>query len=134
MDCLLHRCRLFNGVIIGYKCGCVVIKDNNTLKSGVATISDLSMCNRIISVLDTITIPGCAVQLLDVSLPDEAMRMGLSNIMVEPGTATNIPKHVLVARSFSPVFNDNHAVIQVMNISRTAVTIYSNAKLGEFTP
>ena len=43
------------------------------------------MCDRMISVLNTITIPGCTVQLLDVSLPDEAKLMGLSNILVKPG-------------------------------------------------
>ena len=94
-----------HGVIIDYKRGCVVIKDNEIL---LRIISDLSMCNRIIYVLNTITIPDHAVQLLDVNLPDEATKMGLSNIMVESGTATNIPKHVLVARTFSPVCIGNH--------------------------
>ena len=138
VDCLLGADYLVaHGVIIDYKRGCVVIKDNEipfTLKSGVATISDLSMCDRILSVLNTITIPGRTIQLLDVSLPNEAKTMGLSNILVEPSTAANAPKHILVARTFSPVFRDNHAVVQVINISPTAVTIYGGAKLGEFTP
>ena len=76
VDCLLGADYLVaHGVIIDYKRGCVVIKDNEipfTLKSGVATISDLSMCDRILSVLNTITIPSRTVQLLDVSLPKEA--------------------------------------------------------------
>lgn len=138
MDCLLGADYLVaHGVIIDYKRGCVVIKDNEipfTLKSGVVTTYNLSMCNRTISVLSTITIPGHAVQLFDVSLPQEATLMGLFNILVEPGTDANIPQHVLVARTFNPVFNGNHAVVQIMNISPTAVTIYGGAKLGEFIP
>lgn len=53
--------------------------------------------------------------------------------MVEPGTTANIPKHVLVARTFSPVFLEKYAVVQVMNISQTAVIKYGDANLGEFT-
>ena len=87
-----------------------------------------------ISVLNIITIPGRTVQLLDASLSDEAKVMALSNILVEPSTAANVPKDVLVARILSPVFCDNHAVVQVMKISPTAVTICGGAKLGEFTP
>ena len=138
VDCLSGADYLVaHGVIIDYKHGCVVIKDNEmpfTLKSGVATTFNFSMCNRTISVLNTITIPGRAVQLLDVSLLHEAMVMGLSNILVEPGTDANIPQRVLVARTFSPVFNDNHVVVQIMNISPAAVTICGGAKLGEFMP
>ena len=89
------------------------------------------MCDRMISLLNTITIPGHTIQLLNVSLLHEAKMMGLSNILVEPSTATNIPKY---ARTFSPVFCDNHTVVQVMNISPTAVTIYGGAKFKEFTP
>ena len=32
------------------------------------------------------------------------------------------------------IINDNHAVVQVMNISPMAVTIYRGTKLGKFTP
>ena len=92
------------------------------------------MCDRMISLLNTITIPGHTIQLLDVSLLHEAKMMGLSNILVEPSTTTNIPKYVLVGRTFSPVFCDNHTIVQVMNISPTAVTIYGGAKFREFTP
>ena len=95
VDCLLGADYLVaHGVIIDYKRGFVVIKDSEipfTLKSGVTTTSNLFMCNRTISVLNTMTIPGRAVQLLDVSLPHEATLMGLSNILVEPGTDANIP-------------------------------------------
>ena len=125
------------GNFIDYKHGCVVINDTKIpfiLKSGVATTPGPSTCDRIISVLHTITIPGRTVQLLDVSLPDAAKPMGLSNILMEPVSTANTPKHVLIARTFSPVFNDNHAVVQTMNISPTATTIYSGTTLGEFTP
>lgn len=60
-----------HGIIINYDHGCLVIKDNKipfTLPNGVTTTSDLSTCDRIISVHDTTTIHGRAVQLLDVSL------------------------------------------------------------------
>ena len=57
--------------------------------------------------------------------------MDLCNILVEPGTNGNICKHFLVARTFSPVFQDNHVVVQVMNISPTAIIIYGGARLGE---
>ena len=48
----------------------------------------------------------------------------LINILVEPDATANIPKHVFVARAFSPVFNSTHAIVQVMNINPTAVTLY----------
>ena len=115
----------------------MVIQDNEipfTLKGGVATTLDASTCSRVVSVLNTITIPGCAIQLLDVSLPHEAKVMGLLNILVEPDATANVPKRVFVARTFSPVFNSNHAIIQVMNINPTAVTLYGDTKLGEFMP
>ena len=63
-----------HGVITDYQCGCVVIKDKAipfTLKISVAAIPDPSMCDRMISILNTITIPGRAVQLLDFSTPNE---------------------------------------------------------------
>ena len=58
-------CVVAHGVIIDYacKCGCVVIKDNETpftLMNGVATIPDLLMCSRIISALNAITISDCS--------------------------------------------------------------------------
>ena len=87
--------------IINYKCGYVVIKDNEipfTLKNAT---SGPSTCDRIISVLNTITIPGHTIQLLDISLLDEAKLMGLSNILVEPVTAANILKRVLVAKNLT---------------------------------
>ena len=57
---------------------------------------------------------------LNVSLPDKAKLTDLSNILVEPSIAANIPKHVLV----SSVFQDNHTVVQVMNIILTAEASY----------
>ena len=107
VDCLLGADYLVaHGVIIDYKRSCVVIQNNEipfTLKGCIATTLDVSTCNKVISVLNTITIPCHAIQLLDVCLPDEAKAMGLSNILVEPDATANIPKHVFVARTFSPV-------------------------------
>lgn len=44
------------------------------------------------------------------------------------------PKHVLIARTLSPIFNGNHSVVQVTNDSLTAATIHQGTKLGGFTP
>ena len=136
VDCLLGVGYLVaHGVIIDYDRGCVVIEDKKpfTLPNGVTT-TNLDTCDRVISVRDTTTIPSHMVQLVDVSLPDAAKLLGLSNILVEPAIVANTPKHVLFARTCSPVFNNNHAVVQVMNISPTTVTIYRGTKLGEFIP
>ena len=138
VDCLLGADYLVtHGVIIDYKRGCVVIKDNEIpviLSNGVATTANYSDCDRTISALNNSTIPGCTVQLVDVSLPDELKSMALSNILIEPLAITNAPNHLLVARTLSPVFNGAQAVVQIMNLSPTTVTIYQGTKLREFTP
>ena len=41
---------------------------------------------------------------------------------------------ILVARTFSAVNSDHQAIIQVMNINPTPVTIYQSTTLGQFTP
>ena len=60
--------------------------------------------------------------------------MDYSNILVEPGIATYILKHVLIATTVSTVLHDNHAVVEIMNISLTIITIYGGTKSGEFIP
>ena len=57
--------------------------------------------------------------------------MGLSNILIEPQAITNASNHLL---TLSPVFNGAQAVVQIINLSPTTVTIYQGTKLGEFTP
>lgn len=138
VDCLLGADYLVtHGVIIDYKRGCVVIKDNEIpilLTNGVATTTNLFTCDKTISALKTSIIPGRTIQLFDVSLPDEVKSMGLSNILIEPQAITNAPNHVLIARTLSPVFNGTQAFVQIINLSPTTVTIYQGTKLGEFTP
>ena len=135
VDCLLGADYLVaHEVVINYKQGIVEIKVHNipfTLMNGVATIRQHMPCNQTISALQTITIPGCSVQLIDVTLPDDAKSMDL---LIKPHTAAKVPKHVVMARTFSPVSNGHLAVIQVMNISPTPLTIHQGTKLGEYTP
>ena len=124
-------------VVINYKQGIVEIKGHNipfTLTTGVATIRQHMPCNRTISVLQTITIPDHSVQLIDVTLPDDAKSMDLPSVLIEPHTTAKVPKHVVMARTFSPVSNGHLAVIQVMNVSPTPLTIHQGTKLGEYTP
>ena len=78
--------------------------------------------------------PSPSLTVLDVSLPDEAKLMDFSNILVEPGIATYILKHVLIATTVNTVLHDNHAVVEIMNISLTVITIYGDTKSGEFIP
>ena len=74
-------------VVINYKQGIVEIKGHNipfTLTTGVATIRQHMPCNRTISVLQTITIPGHSVQLIDVALPDDTKSMDLPRFSLSP--------------------------------------------------
>ena len=49
------------------------------------------------------TIPGRSVQLIDITLPDDAKSMNLPSVFIEPHTAAKIPKHVVMARTCSPI-------------------------------
>ena len=86
VDCVLGAYYLVtHAVIIDYKRGCVVIKDNEIpiiLSNNVATTANYSDCDRTISALNTSTIPGRTIQLVDVNLPDELKSMALSNILI----------------------------------------------------
>ena len=128
VDCLLGADYLVaHEVVINYKQAIVEIKGHNipfTLTNGVATIRQRMPCNRTISALQTMSIPGRSVQLIDVTLPDDAKAMDLPSVLIEPHTAAKIPKHVVMARTCSPVSNGHLAVIQVMNISPTPLTRY----------
>ena len=53
---------------------------------------------------------------------------------MEPLSTDKVLQHVLMGRTFSPVHNGNFAVMQVMNISPTPLTIHQGTKLGECTP
>ena len=54
--------------------------------------------------------------------------------MVEPVTV-GLPKHLCVARSLGKVSSNGSVLIQVMNVSPTAVTaVYKGTTLAEFVP
>ena len=59
----------------------------------------------------TTTVPGRSIQLVDVSLPDEAKGMNLSSMLIEPMDVEKSPSQILVARTFSVVNSDNQTVI-----------------------
>ena len=53
--------------------------------------------------------------------------------MVEPVTV-GLPKHLCVARSLREVSSNGSVLIQVMNVSPAAVTVYNGTTLAEFVP
>ena len=55
-------------------------------------------------------------------------------MLIEPFSTAKVPQHVLMGKTFSPVHNGNLALIQVMNISPTPLTIHQGTTLGEYTP
>ena len=59
--------------------------------------------SRIIFPFQTVNIPNHTVQLTDVTLPEDAMSMNLSTVLIESQTSAKPPKHTLLARTFSPV-------------------------------
>ena len=136
VDCLLGSDFLIaQEVIIDYKNRTVLIKGNElpfTMNHGVAMTNHV-VCDGLVSASETTTIPGRTIQLINVSLPNEAKEMGLSSVLIEP-CGDKSPSHILIARTFSPVKTNNCAIIQVMNTSPTPATIYQNTILGLFTP
>ena len=102
------------------------------MNHGIAMTNHV-VCDGLVSVSETTTIPGRTIQLISVSLPNEAKEMGLSSVLIEP-CGDKSPSHILIARTFSPVNANNCAIIQVMNTSPTPVTIYQNTTLGLYTP
>ena len=73
---------------------------------------------------------GCRAQLVDVSLPKELRQQDENSILIELTVNTKLPQHLMAARTLSPVLSDWRALLQVMNISPTAVTIYEENKVG----
>jgi len=55
-----------------------------------------------------------------------------TSVLIEPLATAKLPHHLLAARTLSPVLN-NHALIQVMNMSPTSVKLYQGTKIGEMT-
>lgn len=123
-----------NEVIIDYKLRRVSIKGNEipfTLTKSVANTIVSTTCTT--SVLKTVTIPGRTIQLIDVALPEVVKSRNPSSVLTDSLATAKLPQHLLVARTLSPVFN-YCALLQIMNISPTSVTIYQGTKLGEVTP
>ena len=137
VDCLLGSDFLIaQEVVIDYKKGTVIIKENEipfNMTNGNA-ITSHKVCSRSVSASQTTTIPGRTIQLLAVSLPTEVKTMGFSSVLIEPQCPDSSPSHISIARTFSSVNNNSLAIIQVMNISPTPVTIYQGTTLGQFTP
>ena len=74
------------------------------------------------------------MQLVDLSLPKELRQQDVNSILIEPTDNTKLPQHLMVARTRSPILSDRCALLQVMNISPTAITIYKGTKVGTITP
>ena len=137
VDCLLGVDYLTaNEVIIDYKHSHVTIRGHIipfTLKNGIATT--IQLCNNAVaSSLKTTIIPGRSIQLLDVQLPDGVAQHNFSSVLIEPLDSSRLPQHVVAARTLSAIPSSKCAVIQVMNISPGAVTIYKGTKVGNITP
>ena len=136
VDCLLGVDYLIaNEVIINYKRHCVVIKGNEipfTLTKGIASTVQSSQCCTT-TVFETTVIPGRSIQLIEIALPDEVRFRSPLSALIEPLATAKLPQHLLAVRTLSPVLN-NHALIQIMNMSPTSVKLYQGTKIGEATP
>ena len=107
----------------------VTIKGNEipfTIANGVATTTKCASFNRTISTLQTVTILSCSIQLNVVTLLDDVKSMDLSSVFIETLSTAKVPQHVLMGRTFSPVYT--------LNISPTPLTIHQGTKLEEYTP
>ena len=137
VDCLLGADYLVtHEVIIDYKHSQVSIKGHKipfTLTHGIANVIQPPI-NMVICALKNVTIWGRTVQLVDVLLPKELRQQDVNSILIEPTDNTKLPQHLMTARTLSPVLSNRRALLQVMNISPTAVTIYKGTKLGTITP
>lgn len=65
---------------------------------------------------------------------ESAMCTGISSGLVEPVDLTGKSKHVLIARSISPVESSNRVVLQLINTGSKEVTLYKGMKVATFTP
>lgn len=124
-----------NEVVINYKRHCVVIKDNEipfTLNQGITNTIQPSP-SYTATVLETVTIPGRSIQLIDIALPDKVKARNPFRAFIEPLSTNELPQHLLAARTLSPGFN-NHALIQVMNMNSISMKLHQGTKIGEVTP
>ena len=56
----------------------------------------------------------------------------ISEGLIEP--ATVLPKHLCVAHSLGRILSEGSILVQVMNVSPTAVKVYKGIQLGQFVP
>ncbi|XP_065918839.1 uncharacterized protein [Dysidea avara] len=135
VDCLLGADYLVTyEVIIDYKHSHVAIKGHEipfTLTHGIANFIQPPI-NMVICADKNVTIPGRTVQLVDVLLPKELRKQDVNSI--KPTDNTKLPQHLMVAKALSPVLSGRSALLQMMNSSPTAATIYKGTKVGIATP
>ena len=136
VDCLLGADYLIaNEAIIDHN---VFMKGNEMsfmLAKGIANTMQPATCGTI-SVLKAVTIPGRSIQLIDVTLLKWVCKIKKSTQCFNQ-SPSYVPLYTTTtlhaARTLSPVFN-NCAVIQVVNISPTSMTIYQGTKIREVAP
>ena len=116
---------------------------NNTLHLGNSTIkipsSDVSVSSNdahsiSVHALEDMDIPGRSVRLVIATLQKGSCGSTeqISEGLIEP--ATVLPKHLCVARSLGRVLSEGSILVQVMNVSPTAVKVYKGIQLGQFVP
>ena len=80
--------------------------------------------------LEDTEIPGRSVRVVVATLKEEFCTQAELNGMIEP--AVKLPKHLCVARSLGHVSSGGSIMVQVMNVSPSAVKVYGGVQLGEF--
>lgn len=117
---------------------------NNTLHLGDSTVKIPSNNNSVsvsseahsifVHALEDTEIPGRSVCLVIATLQEgscgstERFAEGL----IEPVAV--LPKHLCVARSLGRVSSEGSILVQMMNVSPTAVKVYKGIQLGRFVP
>ena len=50
--------------------------------------------------------------------------MNLYSVLIDPNSTAKVPESIVLARTFSPVANGHLAVVHIMNVSPTPLTIH----------
>ena len=92
----------------------------------------LAQAEKVVSIIDTVVIPPRSITQLVAEVQVGCGQEGL----IEPlnNTRTGILKYILVARTLARVGEKCKIILQVVNASPTATTVYKGTKLGTFTP
>ena len=77
-------------------------------------------------------IPGRSVRVVVATLKEEFCILAELEGIIEP--AVKLPRHLCVARSICQVSSGGFIMVQVMNVSPSAVKVYGGVQLGEFVP